>query len=65
MVQSDPAERPRGRGCEARAGSLTPHFCSDSRARALSGRHRTPPDTDDGEPANVPLYMHLERAVPE
>jgi hypothetical protein len=44
---SDPAEQPRGRGCVARAGSLTPHFCSDSSAGALTGRHKTPPDHDE------------------
>ena len=40
---SDPAESARGRGRSAEAGSLTPHFCSDSCAGALSGRHKTPP----------------------
>ena len=53
---SDPAERPRGRGCEARAGSLTPHFCSDSCAGALSGRHKTPPDIGDNDRAMLLLF---------
>ncbi len=49
---SDPAERPRGRGCEARAGSLTPHLYSDSCAGALSGRHKTPPGEYERSDAN-------------
>ena len=61
---SDPARRRRGRGCGAKAGSLTPHLCSDSCAGALNGRHNTPPDTDGEELANIPLDSDLERAVP-
>jgi hypothetical protein len=59
---SDPAERPRGRGCEAGAGSLTPHFCSDSCAGALTGRQKTPPDGDHGAPAKGLTCMHLTGA---
>jgi len=48
---------------ERAAGSLTPHIDSDSCAGALSGRHKTPPDTDDADLANSLLYLHLERGL--
>ena len=38
-----PAGRLRGRGCDSRAGSLTPLPCCDICAGALNGRHKTPP----------------------
>ena len=40
---SDPAGRPRGRVCDAQAGSLTPLPCCDTCAGALTGRHKSPP----------------------
>jgi hypothetical protein len=58
-----PRRQDRGRICDAEAGSLTTHLCSDSCAGALSGRHKTPPDTEDGEPANIPLSMQLQRLI--
>jgi hypothetical protein len=59
---SDPAARARGRMCEAAAGSLTPLPCCDTCTRALTGRHRTPPDSDDGVPAKVLPCMYLAGA---
>jgi hypothetical protein len=58
---SDPAERPRGRGCEARAASLTPHLCSHSCAGALSGRHETPPDQYERSGAEMMQSSELRR----
>jgi hypothetical protein len=39
------------------------HLCSHSRAGALNGRHKTPPDIEDAEPANIPLYLQLQRVI--
>lgn len=60
---SDPADGLGAAFARRRAGSLTPHLCSDSCAGALTGRHKTPPDTDGDELANIPLDRDLERAV--
>ena len=59
-------ERPRRRAwdrlCDAEAGSLTPLLCCDTCTRAHTGRHRTPPDTDDGVPEKLLPPMHLPAA---
>ena len=60
---SDPAERARGRGCELQAGSLTPLSVPTPRAGALNGRHKTPPDLDECDLANVRLDIQLPCAV--
>jgi hypothetical protein len=59
---SDPADRPWERVCDAEAGSLTPLPCYNTCTRALSGRHKTPPDNDDDDPAKAFLSMHLAGA---
>ncbi len=56
---SDSAEGPRGRLCEAQAGSLTPLLCTDTCARALTGRHKTPPDHDGCAPCKGPAVHAL------
>jgi hypothetical protein len=55
-----PGWRPRGRLCDAQAGSLTPNPCCDTCAGALTGRHKPPP-APTAAPAptwNLPRSCH-------
>ena len=60
---SDPAERPWDRVCDAEAGSLTPLLCCDTCTRALAGRHKTPPGSNDGDRAKRPADNALGAPV--
>jgi hypothetical protein len=59
---SDPADSTWGRVCDAQAGSLTPLLSCNTCTRALTGRHRTPPDADDGAREKLLPRMHLPAA---
>jgi hypothetical protein len=59
---SDPADSSWGRTSDAEAGSLTPLPCCDICTRALSGRHNTPPDADDGDRPKAVLSKQLQSA---
>jgi hypothetical protein len=56
-----PRRQARGHSCDAEAGSLTPHFCSDSCAGALSGRHKTPPGHFERSAAKTMQSSDLRR----
>ena len=58
---SDPAERPRGRRSEARAGSLTPYLYSGSFAGALNGRHKAPPDQNEHSGVEVGVIQQVAK----